>query len=84
MKSHNATRGFMSAASPGVIALFFRDDHYGSREKYLAAIADAMRDEYRAIVEAGLCCRSIVRTLRWAGISNLQTPHWMNSASRLR
>jgi 5-methyltetrahydropteroyltriglutamate--homocysteine methyltransferase len=53
MKSHNATRGFMSAASPGVISLFFRDDHYGSREKYLAAIAEAMREEYRAIVEAG-------------------------------
>jgi 5-methyltetrahydropteroyltriglutamate--homocysteine methyltransferase len=53
MKNQTATRGFMSAASPGVISLFFRDDHYGSREKYLAAIAEAMREEYRAIVEAG-------------------------------
>ncbi len=53
MTASGATRGFMSAASPGVIALFFRDDHYGSREKYLAAIADAMREEYRTIVEAG-------------------------------
>jgi 5-methyltetrahydropteroyltriglutamate--homocysteine methyltransferase len=53
MKNTTATRGFMSAASPGVISLFFRDDHYGSREKYLAAIAEAMREEYRAIVEAG-------------------------------
>ncbi|MGE3933562.1 MAG: cobalamin-independent methionine synthase II family protein [Rhodospirillaceae bacterium] len=44
---------FMSAASPGVIALFFRDDHYGSREAYLAAIADAMRHEYEAVVQAG-------------------------------
>ena len=46
-------QGFMSAASPGVISLFFRDDFYGSRETYLAAIADAMKHEYRAIVEAG-------------------------------
>src|SRR5205085_5780798 len=45
---------FMNAASPGVIALYFRDDHYGSREAYLHAIADAMRPEYEAIVEAGL------------------------------
>ncbi len=53
MKTAGASRGFMSAASPGVISLFFRDDFYGSREAYLAAIADAMRHEYRAIVEAG-------------------------------
>jgi 5-methyltetrahydropteroyltriglutamate--homocysteine methyltransferase len=44
---------FMSAASPGVIELFFRNDHYASREEYLYAIADAMRDEYQAVVAAG-------------------------------
>ncbi len=44
---------FLNAASPGVIALFFRDDHYGSRERYLHAIAEAMRTEYEAIVAAG-------------------------------
>ncbi len=53
MSAAAATQGFMSAASPGVIALFFRDDFYGSREAYLAAIADAMRHEYRTIVDAG-------------------------------
>jgi 5-methyltetrahydropteroyltriglutamate--homocysteine methyltransferase len=45
--------GFMSAASPGVIALFFRDDHYGDREAYLFAIAEAMRIEYEAVTDAG-------------------------------
>jgi 5-methyltetrahydropteroyltriglutamate--homocysteine methyltransferase len=45
---------FMNAASPGVIALFFRNDHYATREEYLFAIADAMRGEYEAIVDAGL------------------------------
>jgi 5-methyltetrahydropteroyltriglutamate--homocysteine methyltransferase len=45
--------GFMSAASPGVIALFFRDDHYGDREAYLFAIAEAMRVEYEAVTTAG-------------------------------
>lgn len=50
---NEGAHGFLSAASPGVVALFFRDDHYGSREAYLAAIADAMRDEYRTVVDAG-------------------------------
>jgi 5-methyltetrahydropteroyltriglutamate--homocysteine methyltransferase len=49
-----AEEGFLSAASPGVISLFFRNDHYPSHEAYLAAIADAMRVEYEAVVGAGL------------------------------
>jgi 5-methyltetrahydropteroyltriglutamate--homocysteine methyltransferase len=44
---------FVSAASPGVISLFFRDDHYGSHEAYLFAIADAMRHEYEAVARGG-------------------------------
>jgi 5-methyltetrahydropteroyltriglutamate--homocysteine methyltransferase len=45
---------FMSAASPGVVSLFFRNDHYPSHEAYLYAIAEAMRAEYRAITDAGI------------------------------
>jgi 5-methyltetrahydropteroyltriglutamate--homocysteine methyltransferase len=44
---------FMNAASPGVIALFQPNDYYPSHEAYLAAIAEAMRPEYEAIVAAG-------------------------------
>lgn len=47
-------RLFMSAASPGVIAFFFADRHYGDREAYLADLAAAMRPEYEAIVDAGI------------------------------
>jgi len=54
MAAHGASRGFMNAASPGVISLFLQNAHYPSREAYLAALADAMRDEYRTIVDAGL------------------------------
>ena len=54
MDRHGATQGFMNAASPGVISLFLQNDHYPSREAYLAALADAMAEEYRTIVEAGL------------------------------
>jgi 5-methyltetrahydropteroyltriglutamate--homocysteine methyltransferase len=49
-----AEEAFMSAASPGVIALFFRNDYYPSRDAYLAAIAEAMRHEYRAVTDAGI------------------------------
>jgi len=45
--------GFMSAASPGVVAAFFVDQFYGSRDAYLAAIADVMKPEYEAIAKAG-------------------------------
>ena len=45
--------GFMNAASPGVIAVFQTDQHYGSHERYLEALSHAMRDEYQAIVTAG-------------------------------
>jgi 5-methyltetrahydropteroyltriglutamate--homocysteine methyltransferase len=44
---------FMSAASPGLISLFFHDSHYRNHEAYLAAIAEAMRQEYEAVVGAG-------------------------------
>jgi 5-methyltetrahydropteroyltriglutamate--homocysteine methyltransferase len=54
MARHGATRGFVNAASPGVVALFLQNVHYPSREAYLAALAEAMREEYRSIVEAGL------------------------------
>ncbi len=54
MKVHGAKRGFMNAASPGVISLFLQNDHYPTREAYLAALADAMKDEYETIVGAGL------------------------------
>ena len=49
-----APEAFLSAASPGLISLFFRNDHYPSTEAYLEAIAAAMQPEYEAIVEAGL------------------------------
>jgi len=54
MANHGAKRGFMNAASPGVISLFLQNDHYKTRETYLAALADAMREEYETIVASGL------------------------------
>jgi 5-methyltetrahydropteroyltriglutamate--homocysteine methyltransferase len=54
MATYKVSRGFMNAASPGVISLFLQNDHYRNRETYLAALADAMKEEYETIVAAGL------------------------------
>ncbi|MXW87506.1 MAG: epoxyalkane--coenzyme M transferase, partial [Boseongicola sp. SB0667_bin_21] len=54
MAANGARRGFMNAASPGVISLFLQNEFYPSREAYLAALADAMKEEYETIVAAGL------------------------------
>ena len=54
MAEHGVNRGFMNAASPGVISLFLQNDFYATREAYLAALADAMKDEYETIVASGL------------------------------
>ena len=44
---------FMNSASPGVIAVFQKNEYYPDDETYIEAIAMAMREEYEAIVEAG-------------------------------
>ena len=45
---------FMTAASPGVIANFLPNEFYDGEEAYLYALADVMKDEYKAIVDSGL------------------------------
>jgi 5-methyltetrahydropteroyltriglutamate--homocysteine methyltransferase len=45
---------FSSAASPGVVTLFFANQYYATDEEYLEAIAEAMRAEYEAIAAAGV------------------------------
>jgi 5-methyltetrahydropteroyltriglutamate--homocysteine methyltransferase len=54
LASVKAAEGFLTAASPGVISLFFRNEHYPTEEAYLFAIAEAMRPEYETIAEAGI------------------------------
>ena len=54
MVAQGIERGFMNAASPGVISLFLQNGYYPNREAYLAALADAMKQEYETIIAAGL------------------------------
>ena len=44
---------FLNAASPGVVASFLPNQYYPSHEAYVEAVAEAMREEYEAIVAAG-------------------------------
>ena len=70
-----AAEGFLSAASPGVISLFFLNTHYPSHEAYLFAIAEAMRHEYETVARAGLVLQidcpdlAMGRHIQFAGLS---------------
>jgi 5-methyltetrahydropteroyltriglutamate--homocysteine methyltransferase len=52
LDSHDV-EAFMPAASPGVIAVCSPNLHYPDYDAYIDAVADAMAEEYRAIVDAG-------------------------------
>jgi 5-methyltetrahydropteroyltriglutamate--homocysteine methyltransferase len=54
LMANPGAKPFMSAASPGVTAFFFRNDYYPTQEDYVFAIAEGLRHEYEAIAEAGI------------------------------
>jgi 5-methyltetrahydropteroyltriglutamate--homocysteine methyltransferase len=75
--------GFMSAASPGVVSLFFRNEHYPSEEAYIFAIADAMRHEYETIAAAGVILQLDCPDLamgRHIQHADLSLPEWRKKA----
>lgn len=53
LNGNDPSTAFMGAISPGQIAFNYPDQYYGSHEKYLAALADQLAYEYRAITDAG-------------------------------
>jgi 5-methyltetrahydropteroyltriglutamate--homocysteine methyltransferase len=75
--------GFLTAASPGVVSLFFRNEHYPSEEDYLFAIAEAMRLEYETITGAGLVLQIDCPDLgmgRHIQHADLSLPEWRKKA----
>ncbi len=54
MHGAKAEEFFMTSPSPGQIARFLKNKYYPSEEAYMFALADVMRREYQAIVDAGL------------------------------
>ena len=69
---------FMTAASPGVVSLFFHNDYYPRDEAYLFAIAEAMRPEYEAVTAAGFILQvdcpdlGMGRHIQYAGLSTAE------------
>jgi 5-methyltetrahydropteroyltriglutamate--homocysteine methyltransferase len=54
IKDSPAVEGFMTAISPSNVELDHKNDYYRTQEEYLIALSDAMHEEYKAIVDAGL------------------------------
>jgi 5-methyltetrahydropteroyltriglutamate--homocysteine methyltransferase len=78
-----AAEGFLTAASPGVVSLFFKNDHYKSEENYLFAIAEAMRVEYETIAGAGFVLQIDCPDLgmgRHIQHADLSLPEWRRKA----
>jgi 5-methyltetrahydropteroyltriglutamate--homocysteine methyltransferase len=53
MTGANAAELFLTSPSPGQIARYLKNRHYKTEEAYVYALADVMKREYKAIVEAG-------------------------------
>jgi 5-methyltetrahydropteroyltriglutamate--homocysteine methyltransferase len=74
---------FLTGASPGVVSLFFRNEHYPTEEAYVFAIADAMRSEYEAIGKAGIVLQIDCPDLgmgRHIQYASLSLPEWRKKA----
>ena len=81
--STQVAEGFMSAASPGVVSLFFHNDHYPTHEAYLFAIAEAMRHEYETVAKAGFVLQIDCPDLamgRHIQYAKLSTPEFLKAA----
>jgi len=72
LRGAHATEAFMTAASPGVIAVFQPNQYYASNEDYLMALAEAMREEYEAIHRAGFLLQ--LDCPDFTGLSAVETP----------
>ena len=78
LRDVDVTEGFLSAASPGVIAQFLGNTYYPTHEAYIAALADAMKVEYDAIHRAGFLLQvdcpdlAMSRHIQFAGASTAE------------
>ncbi len=52
--SGHEVEAFLPVVAPASVAYKRQDVHYSSEEDYVYAVAEALREEYRAIVDAGL------------------------------
>lgn len=67
-----AGRGFLNAASPGLVTAFQPNEYYDTHADYVMAVADAMRVEYESIVGAGFDLQLDCPDLAMAGHTGFQ------------
>jgi 5-methyltetrahydropteroyltriglutamate--homocysteine methyltransferase len=53
LEGQNYAEAYLPAVTPGTMEHWLRNQHYSSDEEFLTACADAMHEEYQAIVDAG-------------------------------
>lgn len=73
---------FLPAVAPGTIEHWMKNDHYANDEAYLAAIADAMHEEYKAIADAGFLLQIDDPDLPdgWQFMSKMSVPEYRKYA----
>ena len=73
---------FLPAIAPGTIEHWMKNDYYSSDEAYLLAIADAMHEEYKAIVDAGFLLQIDDPDLPdgWQFMSQMSVPEYRKYA----
>jgi 5-methyltetrahydropteroyltriglutamate--homocysteine methyltransferase len=73
------TEVFMTAATAGVFSLFLANQYYPTHQAYLSALAEAMKEEYDAIYQAGfllhLDCPDLAGGMPGAGEANVPLLH---------
>jgi 5-methyltetrahydropteroyltriglutamate--homocysteine methyltransferase len=74
---------FLPANTPGTIEHWIANEYYKSDEEFVFAIADAMHEEYRAIVEAGFLLQIDDPDLPdgWACLPDITLPEYRNYAT---
>jgi 5-methyltetrahydropteroyltriglutamate--homocysteine methyltransferase len=74
---------FLPAIAPGTIEHWMKNDYYANDEAYLLAIADAMHEEYKAIVDAGFLLQIDDPDLPdgWQFMSHMTVPEYRHYAT---
>jgi 5-methyltetrahydropteroyltriglutamate--homocysteine methyltransferase len=67
---------FLPVVGPGSVQPYIRNEHYPDDESLFAAIADALRHEYRAIIDAGFICQVDDAFLPWEWDRRLMEENW--------
>ena len=58
---------FVPVLAPGWLDHFIFNEYYQTEDEFLFALADALREEYRAVVAAVSSCRSTIRACPTGG-----------------